>query len=168
MSGEPAEKVVLDCVVFAQALINPKGPAAACLNYAQQGRLAVYVSDYVIQEIRELPAKIHPRFGVTSERVEGLLGELAKFAQVVEQVAAIYAHPIDPDDSHYVNLALAADAKLIASRDRHLLDLMDPSKAHARDFQTRFPSLLITTPDQLVAKLHATASEKGVEEGTGT
>jgi predicted nucleic acid-binding protein len=52
----------------------------------------------------------------------------------------------DPDDSHYVNLALAADAKLIVSRDRDLLDLMDNSIPEGLDFQGRFPSLRILDP----------------------
>jgi putative PIN family toxin of toxin-antitoxin system len=164
MSGETGEKVVFDCVVFAQALINPKGPAAACLAFAQQGRVVVFVSDYVLQEIRELPRKINPRFGVTSERVDGLIQELAKFAQVVGQVAAVYVHPIDPDDSHYVNLALAAGAKLIASRDRHLLDLMDSAKPHSREFQARFPSLRITTPESLIASLRTAVGEGRTKE----
>ena len=164
MSGEAGEKVVFDCVVFAQALINPKRPAAACLAFAQQRRVVVFVSDYVLQEIRELPQKINPRFGVTAERVDGLIQELAKFAQVVDQVAAIYAHPIDPDDSHYVNLALAAGAKLIASRDRHLLDLMDPTKAHGREFRSRFPDLRITTPELLIASLRTAVAEDKIKE----
>jgi uncharacterized protein len=164
MSGEAGEKVVFDCVVFAQALINPKGPAAACLALAQQGKVVVFVSDYVLQEIRELPQKINPRFGVTPERVDGLIQELAKFARMVGQAAEVYVHPIDPDDSHYVNLALAAGAKLIASRDRHLLDLMDPAKPHAREFQSRFPSLLITTPESLIARFRASETGQQTRE----
>jgi uncharacterized protein len=164
MSGVAGEKVVFDCVVFAQALINPKGPAAACLAFAQQGRVVVFVSDYVLQEIRELPQKINPRFGVTSERVDGLIQELAKFAQVVDQIAEVYIHPVDSDDSHYVNLALAAGAKLIASRDRHLLDLMDSAKPHSQDFQLRFPSLRITTPESLIASLRAAVADRTQEE----
>jgi predicted nucleic acid-binding protein len=52
----------------------------------------------------------------------------------------------DPDDAHYVNLALAADARLIVSRDRDLLDLMDSAKPEAAEFQSRFPALRILDP----------------------
>ena len=43
-------------------------------------------------------------------------------------------------------LAVAADAKLIVSRDKDLLDLMDSAKPEAADFQARFPLLRILDP----------------------
>lgn len=52
----------------------------------------------------------------------------------------------DPDDAHYVNLALAADARLILSRGKDLLDLMDSTKPEAAEFQKRFPTLRILNP----------------------
>ncbi len=57
-----------------------------------------------------------------------------------------FTYQRDPDDAHYVNLALAADAKLIVSRDNDLLDLMDATKPEAAEFQTRYPSLRILSP----------------------
>jgi predicted nucleic acid-binding protein len=48
-----------------------------------------------------------------------------------------------------VELALArlkADAKLVVSRDRDLLDLMDPKKPEAAAFQRLYPSLRILNP----------------------
>jgi uncharacterized protein len=150
------EKVVFDCPVFAQALINPGGPAAACLGHAQQGSIILSVSDYVLQEIRELPQKIKPGLGVTEERVEGLIRDLAKYARFVTNVPVFYTHPIDPDDSHYVNLALATSSKLIVTRDRHLLDLMDFHRGDAaQEFRKLFPGLAIVTPDSLLHQLRA-------------
>ena len=46
-------------------------------------------------------------------------------ATILEAFPELFAYARDPDDAHYVNLALAADAKLIVSRDKDLLDLMD-------------------------------------------
>jgi predicted nucleic acid-binding protein len=76
MSEATPIPVVFDCTVFAQALINPKGPAGACLSAAQQNRLRLFISNYVIQEIRELPTKLPPRLGVTDERIEALIIDL--------------------------------------------------------------------------------------------
>jgi predicted nucleic acid-binding protein len=45
-----------------------------------------------------------------------------------------------------VNVALAANAKLIVSRDNDLLDLMHPVKPEAAEFQIRYPSLRILNP----------------------
>lgn len=153
MTESEPDKVVFDCTVFAQALVSSSGPAAACLTHAQRGRLKLFVSDYVLQEIRELPSKIRPRFAVTPEKVERLIQDLAKYAEAVSDVSPLYTHPIDPDDSHYVNLAVAAGAMLIVSRDRHLLNLSDPTREEAKEFLRQFPSLTVTTPDALSEKL---------------
>jgi predicted nucleic acid-binding protein len=56
--AEAPQKVVFDCPVFAQALINAKGPGAACVTHARDGHLTLFVSDYVLQEIRELPGSV--------------------------------------------------------------------------------------------------------------
>ncbi len=75
---------VFDCTIFAQALINPAGPAGACLTAAQRGQVQVFVTDYVLGEIRELPAKLPAKLGVTAERVDRLILDLAKYTQPVE------------------------------------------------------------------------------------
>src|SRR5437870_8460082 len=116
------EKVVFDCPIYAQALINPRGPAGVCLAHAQRGHLILFISAYVVQEIRELPFKLKPKLGVTPDRVERLIQDLGKYARPMDNVPEIYIHPIDIDDSHYVNLALATGSHLIVSRDRHLLN----------------------------------------------
>ena len=64
-----------------------------------------------------------------------------------------FVYERDPDDAHYVNLALAADAKLIVSRDKDLLDLMDQAKPEGRDFHTRFPTVRILDPVSFLREL---------------
>jgi predicted nucleic acid-binding protein len=65
----------------------------------------------------------------------------------------VYQHPIDPKDSHYVDLAIASNSKLIVSRDKHLLNLMNPLKAGAQQFKAKFPSLAVLQPEQLLELL---------------
>ena len=113
----------------------------------------LFVSDYVLQEIRELPRKLKPQYGVTAESVERLIQDLAKYAQPVDEIPAVYTHPIDADDSHYVNLAIVTQSKLIVSRDRHLLNLTDGNRQESKDFRARFPTLTVTTPDALTEQL---------------
>jgi putative PIN family toxin of toxin-antitoxin system len=152
--GDP-EKVVFDCTVFAQALISPNGPAAACLTHAQRGNLKLFVSHYVFQEIRELPSKIRPKYGVTDEKVERLIQDLSKYAQFVDDVPAVYNNPFDPDDSHYVDLAVETKSKLIVSRDPHLLKLADETLKEAKELKELFPELTVMTPDALAEHLRA-------------
>ena len=125
MTAQP-EKVVFDCMVFAQALINPVGPAGACVEMARARRIQLILSSYVLQEVRELPAKLPRRLGVTADRVEQLVQAILECSEAWSDVADVYQNPLDIDDSPYINLALAAGAKLITSRDRHMLGLMDP------------------------------------------
>jgi predicted nucleic acid-binding protein len=61
----------------------------------------------------------------------------------VMRIPEIYRNPFDPDDSHYVNLAVASNARLITSHDGDLLNLMDESRPEGRDFRRRFPDLQI-------------------------
>jgi predicted nucleic acid-binding protein len=52
-----------------------------------------------------------------------------------------------------MNLALKAEARLIVSRDRHLLVLADPARKEGRDFQIQFPTLRILDPVELLREL---------------
>ena len=116
--SEPIPKVVFDCVIFAQAIMNDAGPAGACLQLARARSIHLVWSNYVLAEIRELPGKIPARFVVTSDRVEAFILDVAVFAETIAAVPQVYTNPFDADDSHYVNLAVAASATLITSRDR--------------------------------------------------
>lgn len=163
MSSGPLERVVFDCPIFAQALINPRGPAGACITLAQSGQITLFISEYVLREIRELPQKLKPKLGVTPERVEALIADIAKYAVLISDVPATYTHPIDPDDSPYINLAIAAQARLIASRDAHLLNLMDEARAEGKDFRRRFPDIAVVTPGHLLHEIRSHSASRAGE-----
>jgi predicted nucleic acid-binding protein len=74
-------RVVFDCVIYAQAIISHSGPAAACLDHVRAGELRLIWSDYVLQEIRELPQKLPTRLQVTLERVEIFILALASYVR---------------------------------------------------------------------------------------
>jgi putative PIN family toxin of toxin-antitoxin system len=147
--------VVYDCVVFAQALINPGGPSGSCVDRARQGEVQLFVSEYTIGEIRELDRKIPSRYGVTRQQLDDLADQVILFGTFVSVVPSVYLHPHDPDDSHYVDLAIATNSTLIVSRDRHLLNLMDASRSDGKEFKDRFPDLTILTPENLIQQLLA-------------
>ena len=152
MTTSTRQKIVFDCNTFAQALISPNGPAGACITLVQQGKFSLFLSNYVLQEIRELPAKIKPKYGVDDAKVEALIHDLQKYAHFVTNVPSVDIHPIDPDDSHYIDLAVATESELIASRDRHLLALMDETQKLGKEFKERFPTLAIITPEALIER----------------
>ena len=134
-------------------MISRTGPSAACLDRVRAGDLHLVWSDYVLQEIRELPAKLPARMKLTPERVEAFIADVAPFAEHIAEVAGLYTNPFDADDSHYVNLALASGANLITSRDGDLLRLMDQGRPEAREFSARFPHLQILLPEAVLEML---------------
>jgi putative PIN family toxin of toxin-antitoxin system len=152
MIAEPT-RVVFDCVIYAQALINPKGPAGTCVTAAERGDCLLHVSPFVLQEIRELTDKLPTRYGITPQRVDALLARIRDCAVFVTDIPERYVHPIDPDDSAYINLALATNSELLISRDRHLLMLMDDASAECRRFRQTFPELRIVTPAEFLSEL---------------
>jgi len=141
-------KAVFDCNIFAQALLNPLGPGGACVEAAIAGHTNLFISDFILEEIREIPNKQTPRrAGISEDKVESLIALLMDVTEKIAAPPPVFAHPIDPDDSHYVNLALAAGATVIVSRDRHLLNLNNPAKPWSAEFRRQYPSLRVVTAE---------------------
>lgn len=65
MTRDERPRVILDCTVFARALINPKGPAGACVSHAQRGNYTLVISEYVLKESQELPSNLKANRGPT-------------------------------------------------------------------------------------------------------
>lgn len=157
-------KVVYDCNIFVQTLINLNGPAARCVEMARNGQVVLFASGYVLAEVREIHLKTPPKYGITAEQTDELARAIASFAPLMTNVPEIYWHPYDPDDSHYVNLALRADARLIVSRDRHLLMLSDSTRREGQEFQARFPTLRILDPVEFLRELEQAPSAGDVAD----
>jgi putative PIN family toxin of toxin-antitoxin system len=152
--NEP-ERVVFDCNVYFQAIISQRGPAYRVLLYVTEGRLALFVSEYVIEELQELTSdsRIATKYGLEKALLEAFFATIRQHATIVEGVPRVFEFARDPDDAHYVDLAVAAQAKLIVSRDRDLLSLNDVTTVEGQDFKRRFPELEILTPTELLKAL---------------
>jgi len=133
-------------------MLNPAGPAGRCVELARTGRVKLFVSEFILEEISELHLKLPARAAITAEDTEDLVQVVRSIATVLDPVPAVYIHPIDPDDSPYIDLAIAASAELIVSRDKHLLGLVDTAKPWADEFRTRFSDIRVLTPDQFLAE----------------
>lgn len=152
---DAAKSCVYDCNIFFQALISPHGPAAECVRVAQRGQVTLYISEHVLGEVRDVGSRpaIRRKFQITDELVEQLLAAIRECSQMVDRVPEVYVHPDDPDDSHYVNLALVTGSRLLVSRDADLLRLMDAFRTEGRDFALRFPNLRIMEPVAFLREL---------------
>jgi putative PIN family toxin of toxin-antitoxin system len=126
------------------------------VNAAFDGAVVVCLSDFVIAEIRNLPTKPMPaRLGMTLDQVDKMLEKLRPWAVIVDQPPVAFEHPIDPKDGPYIDLAVAAGANVITSRDKHLLNLMNPAKPWSADFRVRFPQIRVMSPEAFLEELRA-------------
>ena len=141
-------KAVFDAMVFLQAGANPTGPSGACFAHVRSGRLALITSPATVAELRGLLARpnIRRKFPhLTDEVAEGLVAEIERISSSIVDVPRVFEYPRDPKDEPYINLAIAADADYLTSRDKDLLDLMQDV-----DFTMRFPGVRVLDPASLL------------------
>jgi putative PIN family toxin of toxin-antitoxin system len=145
-------RVVFDCNTFLQALSSPDGPAGNCVQLALSRQISLFVSPQVLRELREVSArpKVIAKLKLIAERVEEFMEAIELAATLLDRFPLPFEYARDPDDAHYVNLALAASARLIVSRDRDLLELTESASQEALDFRGRFPELRVLTPVQFL------------------
>jgi putative PIN family toxin of toxin-antitoxin system len=139
-----AHRVVFDCNIFHQAAISAGGPAAACLREVEAGSVTLLMSAEVWAEISDVLSRPHltRKFAtLTPERIARFLGFIERSVEWIVDVPRCFALPRDPKDEPYVNLAIAARAGFLVSRDRDLLDLMGDVA-----FRERAPGLRIVDP----------------------
>ncbi|MFI5454837.1 MAG: putative toxin-antitoxin system toxin component, PIN family [Isosphaerales bacterium] len=92
-------RAVFDCMVFVQALANDKGPAYACLQLAQSGKLDLCVSPEILVEVRDVVSrpKLQRKLpALTMERVEAFLSDVVSFATFISEVPHEFHYDRDP------------------------------------------------------------------------
>ncbi len=151
MTQEGKPRVVFDCNIFFQATRNENGPAAKALRLLESGAFSLFVSSTVLEEIRDVltdPGIRAKNPSITDQVVVELFERLRTVADVVLDIPKQFELERDPDDAHYVDLALAAKANYLVTRDHDLLDLMN-----APDFRGRHPTLVILDPVSFLQEL---------------
>jgi putative PIN family toxin of toxin-antitoxin system len=148
--------IVCDCMVFLQAVANDDSPAAKILDLMEAGEIKLYVNEQILREAREVMSRPKLRAklaGLTDERIEALFLRLEKQAFWLQGVPPKFAFRRDPKDAPYVNLAVAAEADFIVSRDNDLLDLMSKYDDDSKEFRQRFRPLKVITPEDFLAEV---------------
>lgn len=144
---------VFDCMVLLQAIANPHGPAAACLNLVDQGHVRPLVTPATLEEIALVlhrPGMRRTFPALTDELIQIFLDHLLATGQLVENAPIVYRLPRDPGDEPYVNLAIASQPSFLISRDNDLLDLM---KNNA--FRRSFPAVTILDPVAFLTRVRS-------------
>ncbi len=143
-------------MVFLQASSRPNGPAARLfIDWVEGGRLGLYVSDAIIEEVRDVLGRPRIRAknpNVTDEAVEEFCNRVRQVADRIDPVPNSFTLARDPDDEPYLNLAIAAAVDYLVTWDKDMLDLMqDPA------FRAQYPTLTILDPVTLLRTLNSTS-----------
>lgn len=139
---------VYDCQLFFRAAVRPR-LARPHFEFVYDGRVTLCLSADVLAEIRDVLTrpKLLAKFpALTKQAVDAFLADHLRMAKWFDNVTEHYVVARDPDDSIYVNLAIAASAPYVVSDDLDLLDLMEPQSNAGIDFRSCFPGVQIVTP----------------------
>ena len=151
--------VVFDCNVLVQALASPTGPAAGCLRLLDSNQIDVFVSRAVLNEFRAVmnyPSVREKFVHIKDEHIAKFIDHLLFRATFVHPVPHLFDYQRAVQDEPYIDLAAAADAELLVSRDDDLLSLATSHELIAKEFRQRFPRLKILTPVQLLGQFAGT------------
>ncbi len=145
----PRPRVVFDCMVYLQATASESGPAAALLRLVDSDALFLFVSEEILEEVRDVLSrpKIRERnLNITDERVDALINRLLEKATVISKIQQHFIYRRDPKDEKYINLAIEEEVDYLISRDKDLLELMTGMTFECKDFRRRFRRLKIIEP----------------------
>jgi putative PIN family toxin of toxin-antitoxin system len=149
-------RAVYDCQVFLQAALSDRGPAAGCLRAADLGLVQLCISGAIWVEVADVLARpeLRRRFArLTPPLIDAFLSRLREIAVVVDDVPPLFVYDRDPDDEPYINLAIAARAAYLVSRDRDLLDLRSRLSPDGSRLRELAPDLEVLDPVQFLAAL---------------
>lgn len=119
-------KVVLDTNIFVSSLLVKAGLPAQVLDAWRERQYLLIVSPAIIAEIRATLSysRIRRKYAITDEDVEHLVALLEQDALLVPGDADVVGSiPEDPADEMVLACAIDAQADVIVSGDRHLVDL---------------------------------------------
>jgi putative PIN family toxin of toxin-antitoxin system len=153
-------RVVFDCNVLLQAVANEEGPAAECLRLLDAGRITVFLSRATLKELRavlEYPSVREKLTGLSEIRIAAFLERLTYRATLVRRVPHALDYSRARQDEPYIDLAVAAKANYLVSRDNDLLSLMTGHSLVCKRFRQLTHPLRVLDP---VAFLEALTDPK--------
>jgi uncharacterized protein len=138
-------------MIFLQGAGRPAGPARACFHLVDEERVTLCLSAEILAEVGDVltrPKTLREFPLLSPEWVETFVRNIENKAAVLTNIPTAERLERDPKDEPYLNLAIAAKAKFLVSRDLDLLDLM-----HDKDFRQRHPDLTILNPEAFLKEI---------------
>lgn len=166
MTAREKLKVVFDCNVLVVAAARDKSLARACLRLAEFRSIHLFISKSTLEELKDVLNRPELRghfLSLTDEVVNSFIARLRKTAHLIRSVPKKFSYPRDIDDEQYVDLAAAAGAHYIVSRDKDLLSLNTGHTDECKEFRQRFRPLKVVEPLEFLKEV-AQARNITVEE----
>ena len=111
--------VVLDTNIFISSVFW-EGSSYRIVKKAISQEIIVFVSDYIIKEIRKVLAR---DFSLGKQEIDDIINSVAYFTHLIEPKEKVEVVKEDPDDDRILECALACRAKFLISYNKHLLKL---------------------------------------------
>ena len=145
----PRPRAVFDCNVLLQAAMSEDGPAAECLRLLDGGRISLYLSRATLAELRavfEYPVIREKNPDLSDERIAAFMERLTFKGTLLRRVPHLLDYPRARQDEPYIDLAAAAKAGYLVSRDKDLLFLMTGHSQVCKEFRQRTRPLKVLDP----------------------
>lgn len=120
-----------------------------CFELFENGFVELFVSEDILAEIQNVITrpKLQAKYSrLTNERAKKLIEVLRTKATLIKDVPPVFSYMRDPKDEKYINLAAAAGAVYIVSRDTDLLDLMTGFDNESKEFRQKTRPLKVIEP----------------------
>lgn len=118
-------RVVLDTNTLVSALLSPHGPPRRLLDDARAQAFELCSSPVLMAELLDVVSreKFAKRLVAAGLTPIGIVGEIRRLAVMAAPVSVPRVVADDADDDHVLACAVTAQADLIVSGDKHLLNL---------------------------------------------
>lgn len=118
-------RVVLDTNTLVSAILSPLGPPRRLLDDARAQVFELCSSPVLMAELLDVVSreKFAKRLAAAGLTPLGIVGEIRRLAVMAAPLSVPRVVANDADDDHVLACALASQADLIVSGDKHLLGL---------------------------------------------
>jgi putative PIN family toxin of toxin-antitoxin system len=160
LTNRPLLRVIFDCNIYLQAAASSSGPAFACLELAEQGLFSLVISADILTEVREVLNRVSVQKKIPklkSDVANRFLIRVTEAAELLSPVPATIAFDRDPKDAPYLNLALAATARFIVTRDKDMLDLELHDSVEGTQLRNSIPGFGVLDPVSFLRLMRAYA-----------
>lgn len=120
-------KVVLDTNVLVSAFLSSKGSPAQVLEALRQERFELVGSEAIFAEYQEVLSyeKVQALHQMSKAKITAVINALKGSALIVEPSPALVGVLRDPDDTKFLECAVAGRAPYIVSQDLDLLSVKE-------------------------------------------